>query len=165
VVGCGQPTNWSQRIVSRRKRPLASFINPHVSAVNVLIVDGKRFDRVRGVEKFYLHLPQINSIIFVVDEKDYSVNYHVYKLDTKEDITIHARGSIFGRSIGSTKPQDAVEPMSDGKVVLSTRSGPNTLTQTLIYLDLAKKAVVREKTLFFDQAGNVIREHEASPPL
>ena len=161
---CQTKTNdWSKRIISKTKRPLASLINPHVSYVNVLTIDKKRFEHVRGVKRFYLPVPQTNAIVFMVDEKDYSVTYHVFNMDTDEDIAIHAQDSVFGQSIGSSRPQDAVEDVRDGRIVLSTRSGPNTITKTLIQLDLTKKAVVAEKTLFYDQAGKVIRQQDRSP--
>src|SRR5260370_10847369 len=149
---CSQTNDWPKRIVSKKHRPLASFINPHVSTVNVLIIDGKRFEHVRGVEKFYLPVPKTNAIVFVVDEKDYSVTYHVFKMDTGEDISIHARGSVFGQSIGFSKPEDAVEGVKGGKIVLATRYGPPTVILTIVQLDLTKKAVVGQKTLFYDQA-------------
>src|SRR5436305_750923 len=68
---------WAKRIISKEHRPILSFVNPHVDAVKVLMVDGKKFEGVRGVSKFYIPVPQIDSILFVVDEKDYSVTYHI----------------------------------------------------------------------------------------
>ena len=74
-MGCSPKTNLSQRIISKTERPLASLVNPHIDKVNVLVIDGRRFENVRGVEKFYLVVPNMNAVLFVVDEKDYSVTY------------------------------------------------------------------------------------------
>jgi hypothetical protein len=165
AVGHSQTNSWGKRIVSNKEKPLASFLNPHISTLNVLIIDGKRFEHVRGVKQFYVPIPKINSIVFLVDEKDGSVTYHVLNMDTGEDISIHARGSVFGQSIGSSRTQDGIEDMKDADLVLSTRSGPNTITKTLIHLDLKRKVVVGETTLFYDHSGNVISERKASPPF
>ena len=165
TIGHAQTNDWSKRIISKTTRPLSSHLNSHVGDVHVLIIDGKRFEHVRGLKRFYVPVPKTNAILFVVDEKDYSVTYHVFNMDTDEDIVISARNSVFGQSIGASKSQDAVENDGEGKIALSTRSGPNIVTKTLVYLDLAKKAVVGEKTLFYDQAGKVLREHYGSPPF
>jgi len=159
-LGCSKERDWSKRIVSKKERPIASFINPHVSTINVLIIDGKRFDHVRGLERFYLPITPIDAILFVIDEKDYSVTYHVVKMNTGEDIAIHARDSVFGQTIGSGSPMDAVESTGHDKLTLSTRSGPRVITKTLIELDLVKRAVITEKTYFYDKDGNVSREHD-----
>src|SRR5258708_6664499 len=77
-----QTDAWSKRISSKKERALASLLNPHVSTVNVLIVDGRKFEHVRGLERFYLSAPRAPAIIFMADEKDYSVTYHIFKMDT-----------------------------------------------------------------------------------
>jgi hypothetical protein len=177
AIACSQVTvtNWPTRIISKKKHPLTYWINPHVSAVNVLIIDGKRFEHVRGLEKFYLPVPQIGAIIFVTDEDNYSITYHVFKMDTDEDIAIQAKHSIFGRTIGSTNPQDSVNVTDDGKIVLCnlTQNSKSTLpsldnlysVKELYYLDLDKKSILADKTLYFDKSGKLIEEHDASPPF
>jgi hypothetical protein len=168
-VACPQssPTNWSKRIISKQERPLPSLVNPHVNDVNVLIIDGRRFEHVRGLAKFYLPAPQIGAVVFVADEKDYSVTYHVFMMDTGGDIAIHAKSSIFGHTIGSANAQDTVEKADSRTIVLcnfdrGARSTLPSLTnldsvKSLYYLDLDKKSVT-EKTLYFDKAGKVIME-------
>jgi hypothetical protein len=175
VEGNAQTNNWSKRIVSKTKHPLASFINPHVSDVNVLVIDGKRFEHVRGLKKFYLPVPQLNAIIFLVDEKDYSVTYHVFKMDTDEDIAIPARGSLFGQTIGSANPQDSIEKVDDGIVVVCNldRGAKSTLpsladldsVKSLYFIDVAKRAIVAQKTIYIDKAGKVIMERHTSPTV
>ncbi len=146
IIGKAQTNDWHNRIISKRHYPLASLINPHVSPVNVLIIDGKRFNHVRGIKGFYLRVPKSNSIVFVVDEIDHSVSYHIFDMDKDQDIVIPARNSVFGRSIGFSNSEDAVEQVGEGKIVLSTRLALNPVTETRIYLDLLKKVVVDQKT-------------------
>jgi hypothetical protein len=81
AVGYSQTNDWSKRIVSKTEYPLTSLIFPHLGGVNVLTIDGKRFEHVRGVKTFYLPVPQTNAIVFVVGEKDRSITYHVFNMD------------------------------------------------------------------------------------
>jgi hypothetical protein len=166
-------TNWADRISSKKKYPLTYWISPHANAVNVLIIDGKRFEHVRGVDSFFLKIPQSNAIVFVVDEKDYSVTYHVHNMDTGADIAITARNSVFGHTIGSVSPLDRVEVESDGIIVLCHQDpdARSTLTslanlgslKSLYYLDLRKRTV-SEKTFFYDKSGKVILEQGGHGP-
>ena len=142
---------------------MALFLNPHVSDVNVLIIDKKRFD-VRGLKQFYLPLPHTNAIVFIVDEKDYSVTYHIFNLDTDEDIKIHALSSMFGSSIGFDF-RDSVEKVSKGRIVLCNLEphAKSTLPElsaletvkSLYYLDLEKK-VAAELDLYLSKDGTII---------
>jgi len=163
--GNAKTNDWSKRIVSKTHHPLSSFINPHVSDINILIIDGRRFEHVRGVKKFYLPVPGTNAVVFVVDEKGYSITYHVFNMDTGEDVAIHARDSVFGESIGFSNQEDSVEAGRDGKIVLCNRSGPNVITKTLIELDIERKAIVSEKTFYYNKEGKVIDEYDHIPPF
>jgi hypothetical protein len=160
-------SKWVKRIVSKTEQPLASLINPHESNVNVIIVDGKRFDHVRGLRSFYLPAPSINSIVFIADAKDYSVVYHVFNMGTREDIAIRAPSSMFGRTIGANASRDRIEKAEgqtlvlcvidpDAKSTLPTLSKLSTV-KSFYYLDLANRTV-REKTLYLDSSGKVILE-------
>src|ERR1035437_3817888 len=85
AIGFAQTNDWSKRIASKKRHPFASFISPHVGAINVLIIDGKRFEHVRGLDKYYLQVPKTNSIVFVTDDDNYRVTYHIFNMDTDED--------------------------------------------------------------------------------
>jgi len=164
-AGYTQTNDWSKRIISKTHRPVASFLNPHVSDVNILIIDGRRFKDVRGLKKFYMTVPGTNSIVFVTDEKDYSVTFHVFNMDTDEDIAIPAHGSVFGQTIGSPKPEDSVKAGDKGKIVLSTRFGPDVITDAIVELDLVRKVIVSKKTFYYDKTGKVIDEYDHIPPF
>lgn len=175
--GCSRAPqgDWQSRITSKTERPLLSVLNPHTSDVHILSVDGKRFEHVRGLAKFYLVIPGSQAILFVTDEEDYSVTYHIYKMDSREDIPIHARGSSFGETIGSASPRERVEVMADGSVLLSDidTDAKSTLPElasartlkVTYHLDLQKRAVVAEKSVFYDAEGKVLLDHAAKPPF
>jgi hypothetical protein len=162
-----QITNWSKRISSKTEKPVSMFINPHVSEINVLIIDGKRFEHVRGVKQFYLPVPETNAVVFVADEKDYSVTYHFFNMDTDEDIAIRAPSSLFGHSIGFSPTRDSVTKVADGIATLCNISSDarsalpelaNMRSCKAIYsLDLNKRTVTG-KILYIDKDGKIIEE-------
>jgi hypothetical protein len=165
-AGAEVQLNWTNRIVSREVHPFSSWFSHGGESVNELTVDGRRFDHVRGVAKFYLLVPQTNAIVFVVDEKDYTVTFHVFMMDTDEDIAIPTPSSVFGQTIGSTHPRDSVDLTSDGKVILSTldddvrNSNAESKADAIkssFYLDLQKKLVVARKTDYYS-SGKLIGE-------
>jgi hypothetical protein len=95
--------DWSKRIASKTQHTLESIISPHVNPINVLIIDGKRFEHVRGLKKFYLQVPKTDSIVFVTDDNNYRPTYHIFNMDTDEDMAIQSQSSMssFGEDIGS----------------------------------------------------------------
>jgi hypothetical protein len=168
---------WPKRIRSRTKYPLKMLLNPHVSEISVLTIDGKRFENVRGFKPFYLRVPATNMIVFVSDEKDYSVVFHVFNMDTDEDISIRASSiSSFGREIGSSSSFacDSVEKMDGGQIILcnddkdakSTLLSLSTLyeVKSLVFIDLGKRALVADKTIYYDKDGKILDQREAKVP-
>jgi hypothetical protein len=163
-----QANDWSKRITSTVRHPIAEFVNPHRGDINVLTVDGKRFEHVRGFKPFYLPVPGMDSIVFVVVERDYSYTYHVINMGTDEDIAIHARHSGFGETIGFTNCCDFVEKGSDGTLLLSTidkkaksddRDLANLAMMKETYLlDLQKKTIAAHRVIYFDEFGKIIAE-------
>jgi len=167
--------DWSKRIVSKTRHTLESIISPHVNPINVLIIDGKRFENVRGLKKFYLQVPNTNLIVFVTDKDDYadhSITYHVFNMNTDEDIAIHSLGSIFGNRIDADDSEDSVEVETNGIIKLcslvrllpknaSTPDDKVYSFKDFYYLDLNKKAVIAEKTLYYDKDGKLIDEHDS----
>lgn len=161
-------TNWSHRIVSKERRTLSNWLNPCGNVINELSIDGKTFDHVRGVSKYYIQVPNTNIIVFVVEDSKYSVTYHVFNMDTEKDIIIPADYSDFGQSVGSKNLRDSIEVADDGKIVLchydvgakSTLPSLSKLdsVKSFYYLDLNKRAVVARKTLYYDKESKLINE-------
>src|ERR1035437_26136 len=155
-------SNWEKRIISKHKYPYAHLISPHLDEVNVLIVDGHRFENVRGEKPFYLPVPKYNAILFVVNEqgKDYSATYHIYKMDTKEDVQILVWLTTFGNSIGSSNSpenDDSVNLGENGTIELCTiiNSSKDTM-KVHDYLDLTKRSVIARKKIIYDKSGKII---------
>jgi hypothetical protein len=177
TLGCNKTknTDWSGRIICKENYPLLTFFSHGWSPVNILIVDGKRFKHVRGLNKFYLKVPNTNAIVFVEDKADYSIVYHVFNMDTDADVAIPAKSSVFGRTIGSQSVCDSIELADNGNIILSNHEGGAGSSEpalanldnikVLYYLDLDKKSVVAEKILYFDKAGKLISERDDSPPF
>jgi hypothetical protein len=179
MTGFAQTTNWAHRIVSKNSHPLTYWISHGGDVVNVLIIDGKRFEHVRGLNTFYLQVPKTNSIVFVTNEKDYSITYHIFNMDTDNDIAIHSQSSMsaFGNEIGSpyTNASDTVTMGDDGIIVLCNldKGAKSTLAsladldsiKQFIYLDPNKKAILADKTIYYDKSGKVIHEVDATPPF
>jgi hypothetical protein len=171
--------DWSKRIKSKTIHPLASFISPHVSPIQVLIIDGKRFEHVRGMEKYYLQVPKTNSIVFVTDDINYRPTFHIFNMDSDEDIAIHSQssGPSFGGDIGSpySNSSDTVTVGDDGIIVLChfvkhangnmSSVGDYESIKDLYYLDLNKKAIVGGHVFLYDKADKLIYEHDAIPPF
>jgi hypothetical protein len=166
---------WSKRIRSKTVHPLSSLLNPHVSEFNLLTIDGKRFEHVRGEAPFYISVPHTNMIVFVVDEQNHSITYHVFNMDSGTDIAIPSRGSIFGYDIGFSHSCDSAEDIRDGKLTLlnidkSAKTAGAPLTnlyrmKSYYCLDLVNRSVCAEKKIYYDDAGNVTNEWNGKPPF
>ena len=166
--GCKRsgPAHGANSIICTKERPWTSLFG-HLEEVNIITIDGRRFEHVRGLSRFYIPMPQINAILFLTDEKDHSVTYHVFKMDTGEDIPINAKLSVFGFHLGSTNVRDFIQQVSSCEVVLYNvdKGAKSVLPElsnldriiTFYYLDLNKK-VATDKTLYYDKAGNIILE-------
>jgi hypothetical protein len=77
----------------------------HVSVPTYLTVCGRTYSGVRGVAPFYLEIPELDSILFVTEDKADNVTFHVLNLKTEREIAIDAGNSIFGGHIGgAVKP-------------------------------------------------------------
>jgi len=153
---------YSHKIVSRKERSLLSYINPHISDVNILIIDEKKFEHVRGVNKFYLDIPKINAILFIVDKADYSIEYHVFKLDKNEDILIRGSSSVFGNAIGlsaDNQVKDVVQLIAENELELCTLFyNKDDLTKICDYINLSQRAIIKKNLFLYDRSGKLIRE-------
>jgi hypothetical protein len=168
-------TNWAGRISCKTKYPWSYFINPHASAISVLEVDGRKYQHVRGLGAYYIPVRQINSIVFVTDEQNHKVIYHIFNMSSDQDTAIPAEASIFGYDIGAKGSEDSATVDSDGKLILcnfdqNTEGHLSPIVtfssmKDLFYIDLEKKSIVSHKTLYFDKLGKLIEERDAKPPF
>src|ERR1041385_8667218 len=103
-------TNYSHRISIKVERPLSFWLSPHGEERVVLIIDGKRFEGVRGLPPCYLAVPNTNAVVFATDEKSpkYRSSVHFYSLDEKKDVKIAMGSQGFGHAIGSPQKEERI---------------------------------------------------------
>jgi hypothetical protein len=169
---------WPARIHSGTKFSITRFISVHESPIHVLTIDGKRFEGVCGFKPFYLRVPDSNMIVFVTEKLDYPYEtvWHVFDMDTDDDLAIsHQSLSGFGNTIGFSGgfEHDSVK-MSDRQIILccddsnavSTLPYLSTLHEIRqsIYIDLVKRALVADKTVYYDKDGKILDQRDAEVP-
>jgi hypothetical protein len=173
TIAYAQTNSWPKRIKSKTKHPLASFFSSCPNYINVLSIDGKRFENVRGVKQFYLTVPGTHTICFVTDERGGTVNYHLFNMDTIEDVVIPAQSSSFGRSIGATDCSDIIEGSKNGDITLSNidRDAKSTIPELadlstvkwICVLNTPSRKILSQKTLYFDRQGKLLLERDDPP--
>jgi hypothetical protein len=178
VFNFGSPDKqWPERIRSGTKFSITRLISVHESPVHILTIDGKRFEHVRGFKPFYLRVPESDLIVFATDDRDYKTVYHVFNMDTDEDIAVRPLSvPVFGNTIGFSggNRSDSVEKTNDGQVILCTdiTNAASTLPSLsslceikgLVSIDLAKKALVADKTFYYDKDGKILDERDEMVP-
>lgn len=160
LAACGRKDHETKPKVSRA-HTIESLIFVHAGAKTVLEVGGRKFEGVRGRRPCYLEVPQIDGILFVTDEPDYSIKYHVVLPKSKTFIEIPAGSTAFGRDIGYSDGGDKIERV-DGNVVVLRNENRNASSHRITYyfLDLQKKERVREVTYFPGPGGETNRIYE-----
>jgi len=166
-----QTSDWSKRIVSKVEFPIGALLNPQKGDVNVLIIDKKRFEHVRGEKPFYLPVRGLDAIVFVTLEKNSSQTVHVFKMNSDEDIAIHLQNyTPFGLSIGASDCHDSAQRQDDGKVVLCTLQTARSTEKPdivgmkeMYYLDLDKRSITSHNRIYLDKVGKVIDELDSKP--
>ncbi len=129
----------------------------HLSKPQYLTINGKTYMGVRGLPPYYLDVPELNSILFVTQEKDGKVLFHLVNLKNKKEIQINADSSGFGWDIGSgrkpgDKYTDYVENVQSNQIMIATRSGD---WKEMMVLNLANKSIARRETIYFDSTGQI----------
>ena len=172
-LACGQTNSWSNRIKSKTKHPLASIFSSCPNYINVLSIDGRRFENARGIKWFYLPVPRTDTICFVIDERGGAVTYHLFDMDTDNDVAIHAQSSYFGRSIGATNTSDSIETGTNGDIMLCNidRDAKSTVpdlanlatVKWTCVLNIPSRRVVSQNIFYYDRKGKLILENSSSP--
>ena len=117
---CGQP-NSTGRIV-----PVRSFTSwiPHMADNNKLVVDGRKFEMVQGAYPFFIAIKELNAIVFVCRNRNYSSKIHYYDLNTRieKSIDVDSSGVAFERHIGLNDGVILVTPIKPFCVDIVTKS-------------------------------------------
>ncbi|MDB6116230.1 MAG: hypothetical protein JWO08_11 [Verrucomicrobiaceae bacterium] len=114
LSGCSK----SKRVTSQISTVTAAHWHPHGSYNNELIVDKHRFEWVRGSEPYYVEVPELKSILFLCDNRDYSVTIHLYNLAENTDRKVHADSVLFGMGIGLPNGGDSVKVIDKDRIEL-----------------------------------------------
>jgi len=119
LTSCAQKDVWGGRVSHHEVKQLGQVINPHLSPIKTLIVDGKRFGEVCGSPPYYVPRQGCNAIVFVVDKIGYGTICHVYFMDSKKDVPFRIGDGFFKRMIGSPELVAAIESYTDSAFTLS----------------------------------------------
>jgi hypothetical protein len=168
MVSCaGQQveTYRDKNVVAKEENPPGFPFNVHGSKTTYLIVNGKTYKGVRGTPPYYLDIPQLNSILFVTEERNGKVTFHLANLQTKKEIAIDGDESGFGGHIGSKKKpgeimSDYVEKVEPPRVLIAKRSLNWTEITTL---NVDSKKVERLDTFFYDQNDQITNHLVRTP--
>jgi len=136
------------------RRPLDTLA-VHASRENFLRVGGKIYRRVRGLQPFYLRLPQLQSILFITDVGRDGADFHIVRTNDWSELRIRGEKLSFGGHIGDPDPAgspytDFVEKEDNGELVLATKY---PRARTLVFLDLKERKVSKVVYNEFDEAG------------
>ena len=129
----------------------------HVARPQYVIIGGKTYRWVRGQPPYYVRAPGTNVILFVTAADAGKVTFHLYNLDSHQQIEIKAGSTGFGSNIGSGynpgEPYtDYIESMTGEILTVVKRS---TDWKEVITANLERKAVVHIETMFFDKTGSI----------
>lgn len=132
----------NERIKYDSERFWLGIINIHYTPKTALIIDGARFENVRGKAPYYLATSDGRRLVFVTVVPAESNTIHVYDMETKKDTAIPASHATFGEWIGvkASNMKDEIISSDDNElVVASTVNGK----KEILHLDLLQ-AIVNE---------------------
>jgi hypothetical protein len=127
----------------------------HASEEHYLTFGESTFRRVRGLKPYFMEVPQLDSIVFVTEERPHHVTIYIGDLQTKAVMSINGDDCNFGAHIGWVRGQgfyDYVE-LSSNVVTLVTQAFKRKETSTV---DLRAKRVVRQDIFFYDANGFLV---------
>ena len=127
---------YTDRLVTAGEaRTWFNCISPHASVQNYVKIGNSLYEPVRGSKPYYVHIPEINSILLVTDSHG-KTTFHIINIDTKKEAAIDASRSDFGYNITSIRPPgsdltDYVESATSDKLLLASRYSPRTIYTTV----------------------------------
>jgi hypothetical protein len=122
------------------------------------------FSRVRGASPFYLSVPQLNSILFVTEDRAGRATFHLFNVTAGTDVEIVGGNSDFGGHIGAPRPPgddltDYIESADTTAVVLATR---NANRKIITVLDLTSRTVAKVEDVVLDSNGRDVQDRKRS---
>jgi hypothetical protein len=134
------------------------LINPHVDQNNYLEVHGKYYEHVRGVQPYYLPLPEIEAILFVTEDRSNHAEFHIVSLKSGKVTDIFGGKSSFGGHITNQRQQgepytDYVDKVTPQELYLASRY-PDA--ENITVLDLEHHKVGRTERNEYDDSGKIV---------
>ena len=137
-------------------RPI-NKLAPHISATTYLSIHGRTFTGLRGLPPYYLDITNLDSLLFVTEDKRRKVSFWIVESKSDQAIQIDGDGSTFGWNIGSGRSAgeeyaDWLEASSANNISLVTRSGS---VRVKTVLDIGLKSISRVEVDHLDVSGGV----------
>jgi len=157
VLGTPVVTYRDELVTCGKVRRPMDALAVHSRGENFIRVGGRTYRGVRGLQPFYLRLPQLNSILFVTDAGGDGVDFHIIKVGDWAEVRIHGEKLSFGGHIGDPDPPgspytDFVERESSGELVLATQY---PRARTRVFLNLESRKVTKVEYDEFDNDGRM----------
>lgn len=139
---------------------IRSFLNdiaPHISEGTFLKIGDRTYKNLRGVEPYYLAIPAIEAILFMVEGRNDNVTIHVVFLSDHKDIEFEAGEFGLGSNIGSKrapgeKMTDYIESADLNHIVYAARFNDRKET---IALNLATRTLGQRELFEYNSNGEV----------
>lgn len=74
--------------------------NLHGDDFTTLTIFGRHYRNVNGSKPFYIMVPELNSIVFVTQDRKEQRTLHLINLETKKEKSVFLGGLYFGHNIG-----------------------------------------------------------------
>src|SRR5207253_5779779 len=88
-----------ENVVAGIQPPPFYPVNVHGGETRFLIVFGKRYNRVRGEQPYYLDIPELRSILFATEDGPEKTSIHLVNVKNKRHVRISLGASVFGHWI------------------------------------------------------------------
>jgi hypothetical protein len=153
------------------KYVVARTVNPSVIAgfylrreeYTDLRIFGRNFHNVRGSKPFYIMVTNLNSIVFVTEDRKEQGHLHIMNLKTKVDTKILISG-IFGGNIGyeqyGRKQGDECTDYIDNVGTKGLRiNAVSVRWRESSVIDIASKSVSERESIIFDKDKKIIKRY------
>ena len=151
-TSCTKETSKRDIRVKHEFSPIL-LINPHASTSTTLVVNGKEFRGVTGVEPFFLEITNRNAILFVTRDSVIGT-LHIFDFDRNSVVSVNLGAVSFGDAIGLNKGggRDFIESLTSDHLAVASKFLDR---KTVWHVDLRRRVVTHKEVFDFDKRGIV----------
>ena len=151
-------------VVAETKMRSVLVGNLHGDDSTNLRVFGRLYKNVRGSKPFYIMVPELNSIVFVTQDRKEQRTLHLINLETKKEKSVFLGGLYFGSNIGfeqyGRKQGDAAtDYISNVGVKTFQINGVSGNWKDVGLIDIESQSVSRKETIYFDKDGKITKRY------